>query len=426
MRKYPVILICILFISIFHPAGAISSIRLSDWAFNVSGTLYQHDVSGVTNDFSILPPYFDYSGFDQSTGLGNIVVTYTPGPDGDYYFIGFFDHDISIFDNGWTNEYGNTQGIPTPGQSWEIDEPGWVFGDIYDHVLAGALDNSNSIPPGSPEDVSMAMGWNFHLVMNQSAVLTLHVTQDPSAIPPNVLYLQQVDPDSNEMIYLFSNSEEGSKYALNVKKEGNGTGVVSGLGIDCGANCSAVYGEGTQVTLQAKADDGTKFKGWSGGGCGGTGDCVVTMGSDVTVTAEFALNVSVPALGTRGMIFFGLLLLASAVVVMKKKGHEMKSWTLVLLGLVLVLGVAANGWCAGQEQTIPAKQSVPVLKCELRFESLDANHDGVLTYEEFVGSRGPSAQAQEIFSSRDTNGDGVLTVDEFCSGRGPGKTQAPK
>ena len=31
------------------------------------------------------------------------------------------------------------------------------------------------------------------------------------------------------------------------------------------------------------------FVGWSGGGCSGTGDCVVTLGANTTVTATFRL-----------------------------------------------------------------------------------------------------------------------------------------
>jgi len=42
------------------------------------------------------------------------------------------------------------------------------------------------------------------------------------------------------------------------------------------------------VTLTAIPDTGKTFVGWSGGGCSGTGACVVTMNADTTVTALFS------------------------------------------------------------------------------------------------------------------------------------------
>jgi len=76
---------------------------------------------------------------------------------------------------------------------------------------------------------------------------------------------------------------------LNVSTDGTGTGSVSSspAGIDCGATCSAGFDYGTSVTLTATADLGSDFTGWSGAGCTGTGDCVVTMDAAHSVTATF-------------------------------------------------------------------------------------------------------------------------------------------
>ena len=51
------------------------------------------------------------------------------------------------------------------------------------------------------------------------------------------------------------------------------------------AECTEAYTVGTGVTLTATADAGTTFGGWSGGGCAGTGTCMVTMNMAQTVTA---------------------------------------------------------------------------------------------------------------------------------------------
>ncbi|MFO0596379.1 MAG: DUF4215 domain-containing protein [Myxococcaceae bacterium] len=89
--------------------------------------------------------------------------------------------------------------------------------------------------------------------------------------------------------------------ALTVVRAGAGGGTVTGTGITCGVDCSEVYAAGTMVTLNASADAVSTFTGWSGGGCSGTGACVVTMNAATTVTATFAItsnSLSVSRTGT--------------------------------------------------------------------------------------------------------------------------------
>ena len=77
---------------------------------------------------------------------------------------------------------------------------------------------------------------------------------------------------------------------LSVTKTGTGLGTVtadSGL-INCGATCSDIY-PGTVVTLTATPNAGSTFTGWSGGGCVGTGTCVVTVNAATAVTAQFTV-----------------------------------------------------------------------------------------------------------------------------------------
>ena len=83
-----------------------------------------------------------------------------------------------------------------------------------------------------------------------------------------------------------------NSYTLSVAKAGTGAGTVTSMptGISCGATCSSVYNHGTSVTLTAAPSVGSQFTGWSGGGCSGTGTCVVAMTSATTVTANFTLD----------------------------------------------------------------------------------------------------------------------------------------
>jgi hypothetical protein len=81
----------------------------------------------------------------------------------------------------------------------------------------------------------------------------------------------------------------------------NGDGTVTGPGINCGGDCSERYTIGTVVTLNATPAAGSAFTGWSGGGCGGTGACRLTITTaPITVTANFAgpLGLTVAIAGT--------------------------------------------------------------------------------------------------------------------------------
>lgn len=77
-------------------------------------------------------------------------------------------------------------------------------------------------------------------------------------------------------------------YRLNVNKTG-GNGLVTSLpaGINCGPTCSALFPDGNQVTLTAKANAGYSFTGWAGDCTGTTLTCTVTLDATRNVTALF-------------------------------------------------------------------------------------------------------------------------------------------
>lgn len=66
-------------------------------------------------------------------------------------------------------------------------------------------------------------------------------------------------------------------------------------------------------------------------------------------------------------------------------------------------------------------QTGPVMQCQGKFEQLDTNKDGKVSYEEFIAVSHPGGQAELIFKARDKDADGFLTVEEFCQGKGHGK-----
>jgi PKD repeat protein len=86
-------------------------------------------------------------------------------------------------------------------------------------------------------------------------------------------------------------------YDLTIIKTGTGNGTVASLlsGIDCGNDCTEEYQADSSVNLISVAGAGSEFKGWTGGGCSGLGDCIVTVNADMSLTAAFDICANLPA-----------------------------------------------------------------------------------------------------------------------------------
>lgn len=177
MKKYKVAALAAMFVGLSASVSSAASVNLYDWNFFVDGTTFE---AGLGDSMPTNGALTD--------GLG--TLTWSTNVAGSHTFIAMFDHEIDESVNTFFNEYGSTSGIPAAGQSWEIDEPGYVFGDIYDNVLAGLLDNINGVPAGSEDDVSMAMGWDFILSAGQTAFLSLTLSDQL----PSGFYLAHTDP----------------------------------------------------------------------------------------------------------------------------------------------------------------------------------------------------------------------------------------
>jgi hypothetical protein len=80
------------------------------------------------------------------------------------------------------------------------------------------------------------------------------------------------------------------QYRLTVSKRGSGNGIISGSGINCGADCDQWFDEGTLITLTANPGQGSVFVGWSGDDCSGVGECTITLNADKTLTAGLVLD----------------------------------------------------------------------------------------------------------------------------------------
>lgn len=167
--------------SVTASQGAV--IELYGWGLYLDGTIYP--------DAGALPGNVNASGFNWTTGLGTLTVSLTSAEAHNVIF--YVDHEIDQTYNTWYNEYGAETGSLETGQSWEIDEPEYVYGNIYTNFSNGKLDNSNGVPITFPDDVSMALGWNFTLNPGFIANISYTVAY---AQPTGIFYLTQTDPDS--------------------------------------------------------------------------------------------------------------------------------------------------------------------------------------------------------------------------------------
>lgn len=150
-------------------------------------------------------------------GTGNFgwqFTNTTGAPLQNVRFIVFLDADVDRAANTFFNEFGELSSLSLPpgapagaiaATSWEIDEPGFLFGDIAPHVLTGTLDNSNAVPAAAPNDVSLALGFQYG-TLTPGAAFTGTFFISPTAING----LKQTDPNSNASFffngYLKSNS----------------------------------------------------------------------------------------------------------------------------------------------------------------------------------------------------------------------------
>ncbi|MDM8543756.1 PEP-CTERM sorting domain-containing protein [Desulfococcaceae bacterium HSG9] len=193
--KKRILISTVLMILGFSVSGASAlNIELYDWAFNIDGVTYENylgdtmPVDGVLNE-----------------GLGQL--SWSTSEVGSHTFFALLDYQIDADINSFFNEYGYVSGSPENGQtagvewqqSWEIDEPGYVFGDIYDNMLIGALDNTNGVPSGSEDDVAMALGYSFTLEEGYQTTIDLFISDSR---PESGFYMAHIDPDSNANVYL--------------------------------------------------------------------------------------------------------------------------------------------------------------------------------------------------------------------------------
>jgi hypothetical protein len=145
--------------------------------------------------------------FDATTGLGTITGTLTPvGGAATGGIVAYFDHEIDEAINTFFNETATVDGMAALGNghdpnSWEVDEPGFTFGDIFFNAQDVNLDNSNGL--SGPEDVAMAIGWeNLLLQADQTASFTILLSSFDQTVSGSTFRIVHHDGESPDTITL--------------------------------------------------------------------------------------------------------------------------------------------------------------------------------------------------------------------------------
>lgn len=165
--------------------------NLFDWGFNIDSAV------SIGYDGDPVPNSINSADFDFNTGLGTLSISINDT--GAHSFHAFFDHEIDEGTNGFYNEIGSTLGNVVTGQSWEIDEPGFISGDIFDNFNSGSLDNSIGVTV--VDDVSMSLGWDFALEIGEIATISLLLSETDI---DSGFRLQHNDPDSQASVFFSS------------------------------------------------------------------------------------------------------------------------------------------------------------------------------------------------------------------------------
>jgi hypothetical protein len=180
------------------------------------------------------------------------------------------------------------------------------------------------------------------------------------------------------------------------------TGAVTGTtvtSINCPGTCSHSYPSGTKVTLKAMQATGSAFTDWSGGGCGVTTPCTVTMSSDQSVTATFTTiplhTLTVIQAGTGS----GTVTVIRAVCPGACGPHTYPHGAQLTLTATYALGSTFTGWSGGG--------CSGTAECTLTMNS-DQGVTATFTLAAFVGVVKPTSTGASVAVTNPVAGTTIL------------------
>ncbi len=240
--------------------------------FPVTAGAYDTTFNGGNTDGYASKLSADLSTLDASTFIGGSNDEYING-----FVIGFFGN---VYLTGYTlsKDYPTTTGCYNP-----------VYFGGTDDTVVSRLNPTLSTLVGSTFMGSSGAEEGYVLAVDRDGSLYVAGTTSSYAYPT---FARSYDTKFNggvTDVFVSKIDLNLSASPLTVYFAGSGTGTVTSTpaGINCGAVCSYVFGRTAKVTLAAKAESGSIFKGWSGSSCKGYATCVLNMNQERTVTAKF-------------------------------------------------------------------------------------------------------------------------------------------
>jgi hypothetical protein len=188
-----------------------------------------------------------------------------------------------------------------------------TFGELE---IIGELKNIGSLlayfvkfVPTVKNSVGQVIDVGFTYINGVTVELDSGITTDTGLYPGQTASFKVytlADYSSVDNVTYKINWDEGdvTLHSLSINKSGDGQGTILSTpsGIDCGSFCDFSFANNTTVTLNAAADPGNKFSGWSGEGCSGTETCTVAMNSNKSITATFTLSLQETAMPSVQML----------------------------------------------------------------------------------------------------------------------------
>ncbi len=288
-------------------------------SFNISTNTQNPDVNAsnplpgnAAYAFRVLPNgnllIADTTSVVELSPTGTTVQTYTPNPGPSVLFALNLDPDGVSF---WTAD-GVTGivykfNIASGAQLTTFTSPNGaaaglaVFGEKLvgtNNLTVTVAGSGTGTVTSTPSGISCPSSCLAPFPDNSNVTLTATAAEGPTfaGFSSNCVAANpQTNPPSCKVpigttdVTVTATFNSGTGVALMVTEAGTGTGTVtsSPAGINCPTTCSANFASGTAVTLTAFPADGSTFTGWTGGGCSGTGTCVVTVTAATAVTATF-------------------------------------------------------------------------------------------------------------------------------------------
>lgn len=175
--------------------GASGEIFEMDGFLGLGGEDLNGSDPGITQPLSFGPPSgiaYNFS-YQLASDNSSISLFYTFSNETSVTLTGlrflfFIDAQINSFVST-TDEYGTVLGVIGNGaadadpDAWEIDERGFINGNLFNNLRNGILDNANAIPSSSPQDVALALSFELGaLAPLMSKTVTILVSDNGSSL----------------------------------------------------------------------------------------------------------------------------------------------------------------------------------------------------------------------------------------------------